>query len=180
LPCAAGVEEAIAAFERRLLASNKTLTGTLRVTCPEALVTPLVSPLVDAFQTQYPHVQIDLIVTERFLDLSRGEADIAIRGGEPRDDVLVSRKISDTPWAVYASRSYIDRHGQPKRPEDIDQHVIVDFGGVANLHLGEWLRTVAPHAKVATHCETEARLPLLNPVPDWGSCRCSSAIRIRI
>jgi DNA-binding transcriptional LysR family regulator len=154
LPRAVGVEEAIAALERCLQASNKSLSGTIRVTCPEALVSPLVRPLVDAFQTQYPLLQIDLIVTERFLDLSQGEADIAIRGGEPRDDVLVCRKISDTPWAVYASRLYIDRHGQPKRPEDIDQHVIVDFGGTANLHLGKWLRTVAPHAKVATHCET--------------------------
>jgi DNA-binding transcriptional LysR family regulator len=94
-------------------------------------------------------------VTERFLDLSKGEADIAVRGGEPRDEVLIGRKIAETPWAVYASRAYIERHGRPERPEDLDQHTIIDFGsGITNLHLGKWLRSVAPHAKTAAHSET--------------------------
>lgn len=154
LPCAKSVEEAIAGLERRLLSIDKALTDTIRITCPEALVNPLVKPLVDAFQARYPGLLIDLIVTERLLDLSRGEADISIRGGEPRDDVLIGRKISDNPWAVYASRSYIERHGRPKRPEDIVHHAIVDFGVAANLHLGKWLQSVAPHAKVAVHSET--------------------------
>jgi DNA-binding transcriptional LysR family regulator len=119
------VEEAVAVFERHLAASDKRLTGTVRVTCPEGLVDPLLTPLVDAFQARYPGLRVDLIVTERFLDLSKGEAEIAVRGGEPRDPVLIGRKIADNPWAVYASRSYIERHGRPERPEDINHHAII-------------------------------------------------------
>ena len=104
LPCAASVEQAIATFARGLIAANKGLTGTIRLTCPEALVNQLVKPLVDAFHAHFSGTHVDLIVTERILDLAKGEADIAIRGGEPRDDVLVGRKISDNPWAVYASQ----------------------------------------------------------------------------
>jgi DNA-binding transcriptional LysR family regulator len=154
VPCAASVEEAIATFERRLIAGNKGLTGTSRLTCPDALVNQLVKPLVDAFHAHFSGTRVDLIVTERILDLAKGEADIAIRGGEPRDDVLVGRKISDNPWAVYASHSYIEHQGRPEQPKDIDRHTIVAFGGVAHLHLGQWLHSVAPHAKIVAHSET--------------------------
>ena len=147
---ARNVEEAVAAFERHLASSDKKLTGTVRVTCPEGLLDPLLTPLVDAFQARYPGLRVDLIVTERFLDLSKGEAEIAVRGGEPRDPVLIGRKIADNPWAVYASRSYIARHGRPERPEDINQHAIIDFGGdIVNLLLAKWLRSVAPRATIA-------------------------------
>jgi DNA-binding transcriptional LysR family regulator len=155
LPAAKGVEDAVAAFERQRASCDKGLTGSIRVTCPEGLVNTLMIPLVDAFRARYSQVRIDLIVTERFLDLSRGEADVAVRGGEPRDENLIGRKIAESPWAVYASRSYIERHGRPERAEDLDQHAIIDFGkGITNLHLGKWLRSVAPHAKIVAHSET--------------------------
>jgi len=51
---------------------------------------------------------------------------------------------------VYASRSYIERHGRPERPEDINDHAIIDFSGdIANLLLAKWLRSVAPRATIA-------------------------------
>jgi DNA-binding transcriptional LysR family regulator len=149
-PYAEEVEEAVAVFERHLASSDKRLSGTVRVTCPEGLVDPLLTPLIDAFQARFPGLRVDLIVTERFLDLSKGEAEIAVRGGEPRDPALIGRKIADNPWAVYASRSYIERHARPERPEDINDHAIIDFSGdIANLLLAKWLRSVAPRATIA-------------------------------
>jgi DNA-binding transcriptional LysR family regulator len=155
LPYAERVEQAVMGFERRLASSDKGLSGTVRVTCPEGLVSTLMTPLVDAFHARYPGLRVDLIVTERFLDLAKGEADLAVRGGEPGDDMLIGRKIAENPWAVYASRSYVERHGQPMRPEDINDHAIIDFGNeIADLHLAKWLRTVAPRAKSAAQSDT--------------------------
>ena len=51
----------------------------------------------------YPGIKIELLMTDRVLDLSNGEADVAIRGGEAREEALVGKKIADVPWAVYAS-----------------------------------------------------------------------------
>jgi DNA-binding transcriptional LysR family regulator len=126
------------------------LRKAVRVTCPEGLVDPLLTPLINAFHSRFLGLRVDLIVTERFLDLSKGEAEIAVRGGEPRDAALIGRKIADNPWAVYASCSYIERHGRPERPEDINDHAIIDFSGdIANLLLAKWLRSVAPRATIA-------------------------------
>jgi DNA-binding transcriptional LysR family regulator len=89
-------------------------------------------------------------MTDRRLDLTNGEAEVAVRMHEPGEASLIARKIADSWWAVYASRSYIQRHGRPQRWEDLDQHAVIAFGGeVADNHASRWIRTAAPRARIA-------------------------------
>lgn len=55
-----------------------------------------------------------MVMVDRVLDLAKGEADIAFRTSDPKDDALVARKVAEVPWAVFASSSYIARRGAPK------------------------------------------------------------------
>ena len=65
---------------------------------------------------------------QRKLDLSKGEADIAIRGGSLDDDpALVGRKIAEVPWGIYASHSFVERHGRPSTPADIKRFSVVEL-----------------------------------------------------
>jgi DNA-binding transcriptional LysR family regulator len=150
------IEEAMSAFERDAVALDKGLTGPIRVTAPGDLAELLrKSALVDTFHSRHPELRLELVVTDRCLDLSKCEADIAIRAGEPRDEALVGRKILDAQWAVYASQSYIERHGAPQCVEDIDQHfVVVCDDCKSECRPTSWLRSVAPRAKIAVRCET--------------------------
>src|SRR5215510_6555462 len=110
-PATEAVELAVAAFERQLAACDKGLTGTVRVTCGSSVAACLRrTPLIDAFHARYPGLLVELVISDRHLDLSKGEADIAIRLGEPSDETLVGRKIADASWSVYASRGYVERH----------------------------------------------------------------------
>jgi DNA-binding transcriptional LysR family regulator len=110
---------------------------------------------MDAFHVRYSPLRLELIISDRCLDLSEGEADIAIRAGEPQDENLVRLKIADVPWAVYASKSYIDRHGAPACPDDIRRHFIVMCNCGSREGVAErWLRSVAPHATVVARCDT--------------------------
>jgi len=155
LPAAEGVEAAVAAFERHLAACDKTLTGTVRVTCGSGLANRLQrTPLIDAFHARFPRLRLELVTSDRFLDLSKGEADIAIRLGEPRDEALVGRKIADACWAVYASRTYVERHGRPRDVEELNRHIIVGCDGPIKDYPGaRRLRSLAPHATVATRSD---------------------------
>jgi DNA-binding transcriptional LysR family regulator len=155
-PAAEGVEAAVAAFERHLAACDKGLTGTIRVTCGSILAERLRrTPLIDAFHTRHPGLRVELVISDRFLDLSKGEADIAIRLGEPQDEALVGRKIAEAPWAVYASRAYVERHGRPDRPEDIERHFVVTCGdSIAHYPGARWLRSVAPNATIAARSDS--------------------------
>ncbi|MDE1968289.1 MAG: LysR family transcriptional regulator [Alphaproteobacteria bacterium] len=149
------VEEAVAAFERRLASSDKGLTGVVRVTCPEGLANNLALPLIEQFHARYPGLRADLVVTERILDLSKGEAEIAIRGGLPTDPVLICRKLSDNPWAVYASRSYLEQHDRPRCLADIVRHKVIGFSGdIANVHFAKWFESVAPRVAIAARSNT--------------------------
>ena len=150
LPHAVDVERSVEAFQRQLMSAGEDLTGKLRVTCPEGMASRLLAPVIEAFHEKYPGLRVDLIMTDRRLDLAKGEAEVALRIHEPGDDRLIARRIANSPWAVFASRSYIKRHGRPQRWEDLDQHAIIEFAGeLADNHAARWLRSVAPKATIA-------------------------------
>ena len=155
LSYAEAVEQAAMAFERRSASSEDALVGTIRVTCSGAFAPTVMTPLVQTFRARYPSLKVDLIVSERNLDLSKGEADIAVRAGELRDDTLICRKLAEGSWAVYASHAYIERHGKPEKLEDIEHHSIIAFaGGLAHHYFSKWLQTVASTARVAARSES--------------------------
>jgi DNA-binding transcriptional LysR family regulator len=146
------VEEAVQALERRLAASDTDLAGTVRVTCPEVLGLRLMrSQLIKKFNNRYPGLHVEIIVSDKYLDLAKGEADIAIRACAPMptDPKLFGRKIAPSPWAVYASKGYIERNGGIGRSEEISRHAVVHFEASMRDHpAARWLEAVAPDAKV--------------------------------
>jgi DNA-binding transcriptional LysR family regulator len=150
------IEHAVSGFESDVAALGKRLSGTIRVTTTGGVADRLRrTALIDTFHARHPGYRLELLISDRRLDLSVGEADLAIRAGEPRDDSLVGRKIAEVPWAVYASRSYIQRHGAPECAADMGRHVIVACGCPGADHPAErWLRLVAPDAHVGARCET--------------------------
>ena len=82
---------------------------------------------------------------QRALDLSRGEADIAIRGGGADDSSLVGRKIADLPWAIFASAAFVARHGRPNSPADLARFSVVEFADdLASLPAARWMKSHAP------------------------------------
>jgi DNA-binding transcriptional LysR family regulator len=186
-PLAERVEEAVATIERRLAAKDDALTGSVRVTCSESIGYRLTrSPLLDAFRARHTSLRIELIMSDHFLDLAKGEADIAIRAGVPDDESLVGRKIADVPWALFGSGNYVEHHGGAERTEDINRHSVIEFdGGIKGHHAARWLRLVAPHATVAARSNTVAGLLMtvksgagLAPLPIPLAARDPELIRV--
>jgi DNA-binding transcriptional LysR family regulator len=153
ITCAERVEEAVQAFERRVAASDTELAGIVRVTCPEVLGLRLMrSQLIDKFNARYPDTRVEIIVSDKYFDLAKGEADIAFRACAPMptDPTLFGRKIAPAPWAVYASNKYVERHGGIDRSEEINRHAVIGFeASMRNHPAARWLQSVAPEAKVA-------------------------------
>jgi DNA-binding transcriptional LysR family regulator len=153
--CAEQVEKAVHDFNRQVQLRDGKLSGTIRVTCPELLASRVVTPMIGAFQRQHPDVKIELLTTDRSLDLTSGEADIAIRPYEiaphgERESALIQRKVGEAPWAVYASRVYVERHGKPSTPEEISWHTIITADGTAfHTRTTRWLQNQAPAAVIS-------------------------------
>ena len=146
------VEEAVQVFKRRVAASDTDLTGTIRVTCPEVLGLRLMrSQLIERFHERYAGLRVEMIVSDKYLDLAKGDADVAFRACAPRptDPSLFGRKIAPSPWAVYASKAYVERHGRINRSDEIDRHAVIHFEASMRDHpAARWLQSVAPNAQV--------------------------------
>ena len=150
VPYAERIEAAVIDFERRVTDETHDLTGVIRVTCPEPIIGRMTkSALIERFQTHHPKLRIEFVTSDRYLDLSKGEADVAFRSGDT-DDELVGRKVADSIWAVYASRGYIEQHGKPEQVNELPKHQLVGFDETLSMHRASiWLRNVAPDVKMS-------------------------------
>jgi DNA-binding transcriptional LysR family regulator len=144
------VEQAVHAFEERLEAAKRDAVGVIRVTCPEPLVFRITqSSLLERFQARHPGLRVEFVMSDKYLDLAKGEADVALRSGDTEDGELVGRKLADSLWAVYASRKYVEQHGRPESIADLERHALVGFDEtMANHRAAKWLREVAPNARI--------------------------------
>ncbi len=163
---AEAVERAVLAFERHLHTLAAETVGVVRMTCPEPLVNRITqTSLLDRFHARHPTLRVQFVMSDKYIDLGQGEADIALRSGDTDDDELVGRKIGDSIWAVYASRTYVERHGQPASVEDLDS----TCPGRLRRHDGQasrrpmaahrWRRTrrSSPAATACSACSTRSR-----------------------
>jgi DNA-binding transcriptional LysR family regulator len=144
------VEQAILAFGKELEAATREASGVLRVACPEPIVYRITqSKILERFHAKHPNLRIEFVMSDKYIDLAKAEADVALRSGDTDDAELVGRKIADSLWAVYASRGYIERHGAPERVEDLERHRIIGLDETMAKHrAATWLARVAPNARI--------------------------------
>lgn len=150
LPYAKQVEQSVVAFEQHKATIEREEVGVIRVTCPEPIMYRITqSALLDRFHARHPGLRVEFVMSDKYLDLAKGDADVALRSGDTDDNVLVGRKIADSIWAVYASGKYIERRGRPERVEDLAAHAIIGLDeSMANHRAAKWLRDVAPGAEI--------------------------------
>lgn len=104
------IEADVTRFERRAAGRSETPAGELRVTAPTSLAVELLMPILADFATRYPEIRIELILAEAALNLSRRDADVAIRASRDPSETLVGRRLAAVAWAIYgrADREYRD------------------------------------------------------------------------
>jgi DNA-binding transcriptional LysR family regulator len=151
LPHAERIEQAFLGFAQHKNTIERGEVGVVRLTCPEPIMTRLIAfKFLDRFHARHPKFRVEFVMSDKYLDVSKGEADVALRSGDTDDAVLVGRKVADSLWAVYASRSYIERHGQPASVDDLKQHLLLGFDETMSGHRAStWLAEIAPQAKLA-------------------------------
>lgn len=101
--------------------------GRLRVSAAVSHGRLCVVPLLGKFATLYPHILVDIAVTDTLVDVAAGQADVAIRFGPLADSSLMARKVGETRRVVVASPDYLARHGTPGAPEDLHGHNCLNF-----------------------------------------------------
>lgn len=101
--------------------------GHLRVSASIWFGSLTLAPLICDYLQEFPEVNVELSLTDRYVDIVEEGFDVAIRVGELKDSSLIARKLSIFEYSVCASPEYIAKVGLPKIPEDLLQHCCLDF-----------------------------------------------------
>jgi DNA-binding transcriptional LysR family regulator len=111
--------------------------GLLRVTMPSILAIGLLDGIVIEFMQRHPHVQVEISVNERVVDLVEEGFDLGVRVASRVDGSMVARLLTRTPMVACASPAYLRKHGTPAAPQDLARHNCLLF---TRSPLGpEWL-----------------------------------------
>lgn len=101
--------------------------GLLRVNASMWFGSLTLAPIVCDYLKQYPEVNVQLSLTDRYVDLVEEGIDVAIRIGELSDSSLVARKLSMFEVAICASPEYLSKAGVPEMPDDLVKHQCLGF-----------------------------------------------------
>ena len=100
---AARVDEDITAVTRRLAGQMPAPSGEIRVATSDSLLTDLLMPMFARFRLDNPAIRLDLVTGNPALNLSRRDADVAVRATDAPPDTLVGRRVARIAWALYGS-----------------------------------------------------------------------------
>lgn len=145
--CAIAISE-IEKGESELSAGTSKPRGVLKITAPADLGHALLPKIVCTYRQKYPDVRLELVVTNRIVDLVGEGIDLAIRAGELKDSSLIAKKFFDNTITFWASPGYIKKNGQPSHPNELSKH---DF--IAHTALKESLLMTDGKTSVALQME---------------------------
>jgi DNA-binding transcriptional LysR family regulator len=121
------VGEHAAAFSRLALGTTESIAGTVRIAASEIVAAYVLPPILARLGQDEPGIEVEIVASNQVENLLRRDADIAVRMVDPSQNELIARKIADLPLVACAAKSYLDRNGRPRRPEDLSGHDLVGF-----------------------------------------------------
>jgi DNA-binding transcriptional LysR family regulator len=114
-------------------ATGEQAVGRIRINTSASYGTHILAPVLAEFLAKHPGVTLDIVQTDTVIDLLAERTDVAIRAGPLKSSSLVARKLGETPMAIVASPSYLQRFGAPKSIADLDTHNRLGFGYVRTV-----------------------------------------------
>lgn len=135
--CAPAVE-ALESAAGAIQEEREAFQGRLRITSTTAFGRREILPLIASFQAEHPELEIELSLSDGFVDLVAEEFDLAIRGGVLPDSEYIARLLVPVTPLVCASPSYLDQHGRPKTTGDITKHRLIGMRSNPSQRVFAW------------------------------------------
>jgi DNA-binding transcriptional LysR family regulator len=158
---AACLEHQVLTLERKLSGQDLRPSGIVRVATTDTLAVILMRHLA-AMRAQHPQIRIEIVISNAMANLTRREADIAIRPTSEPSELLVGRRAADIAHAIYGSHAYLSRHGE-RGLSDHDWIGLDD--ALARTVIGRWMRDNIPAELIA--CRVDA-FPALRDTAEAG------------
>jgi DNA-binding transcriptional LysR family regulator len=133
--------------------NNNQLQGVINLTAPHNFAYRYLPPIIYKFQKKFPDICINLLVTNKDCDLSKREADLAIRASSSPPDHLIGAKLFSFRWSIYSSQAYLDQHGWPSNETELAEHRIISVSqNLEFLPAFRWIHRNIPESNIVSRC----------------------------
>ncbi|WP_434362436.1 LysR family transcriptional regulator [Parasalinivibrio latis] len=120
-------------FSRIAMSNDFILAGDIRISANEIVGHYLLPEAIAAFQREHPEISCETVIDNRATNLSKRDADIAIRMFQPLQPDLVCRRLPDMPLGFFAHKDYISKYGKPATLADLRHHRMIGFDQVTSF-----------------------------------------------
>ena len=132
------MEQAVIRGEQRALGADRNLSGLVRVATTETLGELVILPAMLALHARHPQIKVDVLAGLGRLDLTRREADVALRYVKPESGDLVVKRAGKITAGAYAAKDYLAKHGRPERGSGFAGHDVVGYdAGIRSWRPGQ-------------------------------------------
>jgi DNA-binding transcriptional LysR family regulator len=145
--------EDIVSFERQVTGHDLRPSGELRVTTNDTALIYLMTDVFAGFRRAYPEISLDVVVANQALNLSKRDADVAIRATDRPPETLIGRRLASIAWAVFAAADKARENFDPV--SDGRAADWIGFGdNLANLKAAKWLKEHAAPGRIVYRINT--------------------------
>lgn len=109
-------------LEQTVASTRAAPKGLLKINATLGFGRSYIAPAISRFAREYPDLEVQLLLTDRPMNLAEEAIDIGIRFGEPPDSRVVARKIANNRRRIFAAPAYLKRNGRPLQPNDLARH----------------------------------------------------------
>lgn len=112
---------------RRVAEGQGRISGVLRVNAPMSFGVRVLGPLLPRFLADHPALELQLTLSDEFIDPIRSGHDVTLRIGQLADSGLIARRLTDAPRLLAAAPSYLAQHGTPAHPAELERQRCLNY-----------------------------------------------------
>lgn len=146
------IDDTVAALERKLAGQDLRLSGVVRITTTDTLMGSILPAMLAEFRATHPGIQLEIALSNVMFNLSKRDADVAIRPAINPPESLIGRRVAKVAFAIYGSPRYLAKHR--KLNKLTDHQWIGPDDSLASSSVAQWMRTELSGANVALRADS--------------------------
>jgi DNA-binding transcriptional LysR family regulator len=146
------IDNAVTDLERKLAGQDLRLSGIVRVTTTDTLMGSILPEILAEFRAAHPGIGIEVALSNLMFNLSKREADVAIRPADKPPATLVGRRIAKVAFGIYGSARYLARH---RKTDDLAAHQwVAPDDSLADTAVARWMRAELPDGQITLRADS--------------------------
>lgn len=151
IAAARDIDDTVTTLERKLAGQDLRLSGTVRVTTTDTLMGSILPEILAEFRESYQGIQLEIAVSNVMFNLTKRDADVAIRPANDPPETLIGRRVAKIAFAIYGSPQYLAKH---KAKHLADYRWVGPDDSLADTSVARWMRSELTASEITLRADS--------------------------